>query len=112
LTEKLSANLRPLSKQINVALVGNPNSGKTTFFNHASGSRERVGNYSGVTVDAKEAHFFLDGYRFNITDLPGTYSTSAYTPDEIFVQNYIVDQICLMSSSMWLMHQIWSATYT
>jgi ferrous iron transport protein B len=93
LTEKLSANLRPLSKQINVALVGNPNSGKTTFFNYASGSRERVGNYSGVTVDAKEAHFSLDGYRFNITDLPGTYSTSAYTPDEIFVQNYIVDQM-------------------
>lgn len=78
-------------KVIQVALVGNPNSGKTTFFNHASGSRERVGNYSGVTVDSKEARFFQSGYQFNITDLPGTYSISAYTPEEIFVQNYISD---------------------
>ncbi len=80
-------------KLINVALVGNPNSGKTTFFNFASGSRERVGNYSGVTVDAKEARFFQDGYRFNITDLPGTYSISAYTPEEIFVQKFISEQM-------------------
>jgi ferrous iron transport protein B len=81
------------SKVIQVALVGNPNSGKTTFFNHASGSRERVGNYSGVTVDSKEARFFHGGYQFNITDLPGTYSISAYTPEEIFVQNYISENL-------------------
>jgi len=80
-------------KTINVALVGNPNSGKTTFFNFASGSRERVGNYSGVTVDAKEASVKQDGYRINITDLPGTYSISAYTPDEVFVQNYISEKL-------------------
>ncbi|MFO7998495.1 MAG: FeoB small GTPase domain-containing protein, partial [Bacteroidales bacterium] len=80
-------------KVIQVALVGNPNSGKTTFFNYASGSKERVGNYSGVTVDSKEARFYQGGYRFNITDLPGTYSISAYTPEEIFVQNYIAEKL-------------------
>ncbi len=78
---------------INVALVGNPNSGKTTFFNHASGSRERVGNYSGVTVEAKEAYYDLQGYRFNITDLPGTYSISAYSPEEIFVRDFITEKL-------------------
>ncbi|MBW6497464.1 MAG: ferrous iron transport protein B [Bacteroidales bacterium] len=80
-------------KTINVALVGNPNSGKTTFFNYASGSRERVGNYSGVTVDAKEARFRQSGYQFRITDLPGTYSISAYTPEEIFVRDFILEQL-------------------
>lgn len=80
-------------KTINVALVGNPNSGKTTFFNFASGSRERVGNYSGVTVDAKEARFRQSGYHFRITDLPGTYSISAYTPEEIFVRDFIQEQL-------------------
>ncbi|HCX99343.1 MAG TPA: ferrous iron transport protein B, partial [Bacteroidales bacterium] len=69
------------SKIVNVALVGNPNSGKTTLFNNASGSKEHVGNYGGVTVDSKMAHFKHKGYTFNITDLPGTYSLSAYTPE-------------------------------
>jgi ferrous iron transport protein B len=80
-------------KTIIVALVGNPNSGKTTFFNYASGSRERVGNYSGVTVDAKEARFRQNGYQFRITDLPGTYSISAYTPEEVFVRDFIQEQL-------------------
>ncbi len=84
---------RQNGKNINVALVGNPNSGKTSFFNHASGSRERVGNYSGVTVDAKHAWFKQGGYRFNITDLPGTYSISPYTPEEIFVREFITDYL-------------------
>jgi len=88
-----AATFRKPGSQINVALVGNPNSGKTTFFNHASGSRERVGNYSGVTVEAKEAHYNLNGYRFNITDLPGTYSISAYTPEEIFVRDFITEKL-------------------
>ena len=79
------------TKIISVALVGNPNSGKTTIFNHASGSKERVGNYSGVTIDAKEAHFRLDDYLFNITDLPGTYSITAYTPEELFVRDFIFE---------------------
>ena len=79
------------TKTISVALVGNPNSGKTTIFNHASGSKERVGNYSGVTIDAKEAHFRLEDYLFNITDLPGTYSITAYTPEELFVRDFIFE---------------------
>ncbi|MEE4177551.1 MAG: ferrous iron transport protein B [Bacteroides sp.] len=86
-------NLRRYGKTINVALVGNPNSGKTTFFNFASGSRERVGNYSGVTVDAKESRFRMNGYHFRITDLPGTYSISAYTPEEVFVRNFIQEKL-------------------
>lgn len=80
-------------KIINVALVGNPNSGKTTLFNYASGSHERVGNYSGVTVDAKEAHLNKDGYRFNIFDLPGTYSITEYSPEELYVRKHILEQM-------------------
>ena len=77
---------------INVAFVGNPNCGKTSLFNIASGAHERVGNYSGVTVDAKTGHFEQEGYRFNITDLPGTYSLSAYTPEELYVRRHIIEQ--------------------
>lgn len=84
---------REKGKVINVAFVGNPNSGKTTIFNHASGSRERVGNYSGVTVDAKEARFKKDEYTFIVTDLPGTYSITAYSPEELFVRDFITDSI-------------------
>ncbi len=80
------------SKIINVAFVGNPNSGKTTLFNFASGSKEHVGNYSGVTVDLKQAKFSQNGYTFNITDLPGTYSLSAYSPEELYVRNFILDE--------------------
>lgn len=80
-------------KVINVAFVGNPNSGKTTIFNHASGSRERVGNYSGVTIDAKEARFKKDDYTFVVTDLPGTYSITAYSPEELYVRDFITDSM-------------------
>jgi len=76
---------------INIALVGNPNSGKTTLFNYASGSKERVGNYSGVTVDSKTAVMKLNGYTINIVDLPGTYSLTEYTPEELYVRNYIFE---------------------
>ncbi|MDR2868478.1 MAG: 50S ribosome-binding GTPase, partial [Bacteroidales bacterium] len=79
-------------RTINVALVGNPNSGKTSLFNVASGAHERVGNYSGVTVDAKEGHFTFQGYDFKIVDLPGTYSLSAYTPEELYVRRHIVQE--------------------
>jgi ferrous iron transport protein B len=79
-------------KIINLALVGNPNCGKTSLFNFASKSRERVGNYSGVTVDAKMAQFVQDEYQFNIVDLPGTYSITHYTPEELYVRNYIFEQ--------------------
>lgn len=77
---------------INIALVGNPNCGKTSLFNVASGAHEHVGNYSGVTVDAKKGYFNYKGYHFNIYDLPGTYSLSAYTPEELYVRRHIVEQ--------------------
>ena len=79
-------------KTINVALVGNPNSGKTSLFNLASGAHEHVGNYSGVTVDAKEGYFDFEGYHFKIVDLPGTYSLSAYTPEEVYVRRHIIEE--------------------
>ncbi len=81
------------AKVVNVALVGNPNCGKTTLFNFASGSHERVGNYSGVTVDAKEARFKHKGYTFNIVDLPGTYSITEYSPEELFVRTHIMEKM-------------------
>ena len=77
---------------INVALVGNPNCGKTSLFNFASGAHERVGNYSGVTVDAKEGKARYFGYEFNLVDLPGTYSLSAYSPEELYVRKQIVEK--------------------
>lgn len=79
-------------RTINVALVGNPNCGKTTLFNLTSGAHEHVGNYSGVTVDAKEGFFDFQGYHFKIVDLPGTYSLSAYTPEEIYVRRHIIEE--------------------
>lgn len=78
-------------RTINVALVGNPNCGKTSLFNFASGAHERVGNYSGVTVDAKVGHATFEGYEFNIVDLPGTYSLSAYSPEELYVRKQIIE---------------------
>ena len=77
---------------INVALVGNPNCGKTSLFNFVSGAHERVGNYSGVTVDAKEGYAEMEGYHFNIVDLPGTYSLSAYSPEELYVRKQIIEK--------------------
>ena len=79
------------TKHIQVVLVGNPNSGKTTLFNFASGSKEKVGNYAGVTVDSKEARYKQSGYSFSIVDLPGTYSLKSYSPEEIYLRNYIFD---------------------
>ncbi len=80
------------SKSINIALVGNPNCGKTTIFNFISGSKEKVGNYSGVTVDIHKATFKTKGYTFNFYDLPGTYSLTAYSTEEIFVRKFIYEQ--------------------
>lgn len=76
---------------INIALIGNPNCGKTSLFNIASGAKEHVGNYSGVTVDSKSGTFKHNGYTFNIVDLPGTYSLSAYSPEERYVRTYLKD---------------------
>src|SRR5512133_2216485 len=79
------------SRNIQVALVGNPNSGKTTLFNYASKSRQKTGNYAGVTVDSKEAEYTQSGYTFSIVDLPGTYSLKSYSPEEIYLRNYIFE---------------------
>lgn len=80
-------------KQITVALVGNPNCGKTTLFNVASGAHEHVGNYGGVTVGAKIGTFLQDGYEIKVVDLPGTYSLSAYSPEEKYVRDYLIDEL-------------------
>ena len=80
-------------RTINVALVGNPNCGKTSLFNFASGAHGHVGNYSGVTVDATEAHASMFGYEFNLTDLPGTYSLSCYSPEELYVREHLTEQM-------------------
>lgn len=78
---------------INIALVGNPNCGKTSLFNIVSGAHERVGNYAGVTVGAKAGTMKYKGYLFNIVDLPGTYSLSAYSPEELYVMKYLQEEI-------------------
>ncbi|MCH5229749.1 MAG: ferrous iron transport protein B [Muribaculaceae bacterium] len=80
------------AKSINVVLVGNPNCGKTSLFNIVSGAHEHVGNYAGVTVGAKEGYMKYKGYEFNIVDLPGTYSLSAYSPEELFVMRYLKEE--------------------
>ncbi len=80
-------------RTIRVALVGNPNCGKTSLFNMASGSHEHVGNYSGVTVDAKEGRFEHGGYKFILVDLPGTYSLSAYSPEELYVRRNLIEEM-------------------
>ena len=77
---------------ISVALVGNPNCGKTSLFNFASGAHERVGNYSGVTVDAKEGYADFEGYHIKLVDLPGTYSLSSYSPEELYVRKQLVEE--------------------
>ncbi len=88
-----SDNIKPKEKTINIALVGNPNSGKTTIFNFASGAREKVGNYSGVTIQAKEANYRHNDYIINIVDLPGTYSLTAYSPEELYVRDNIFNDM-------------------
>lgn len=92
LEEHVAHEADELSKQITVALVGNPNCGKTSFFNHATGLREKVGNYSGVTVDAKTGVFTHRGYTINLVDLPGIYSLTEYTPEELYVRDFIAKQ--------------------
>ena len=87
--QAVSARLR----EINVALVGNPNSGKTSLFNALSGGHEHVGNYSGVTVDAKLGSFKYKGYKINITDLPGTYALSPYSPEEMYVRRHLMEKL-------------------
>jgi ferrous iron transport protein B len=80
------------NKKINVALAGNPNSGKSTVFNNLTGARQHVGNYPGVTVEKKEGKLQFKGYEINIVDLPGTYSLSAYSEDEIVARDFIIKE--------------------
>lgn len=79
--------------RINVALVGNPNSGKTSLFNRLAGAREHVGNYSGVTVDAKSGKCTYKDYELQITDLPGTYALSPYSPEELYVRKHLAEEM-------------------
>jgi ferrous iron transport protein B len=95
--ERLDKALAHLAEErhhnIRVALVGNPNCGKTSLFNYASGSHEHVGNYSGVTVDAKEGHLHYKDYDITLVDLPGTYSLSAYSPEELYVRKNLLEAL-------------------
>lgn len=92
-TDELKITAREKGHCIDIALVGNPNCGKTTLFNFASNSKEHTGNYAGVTVDSKCATFKQNGYKFNITDLPGTYSLTAYSPEELYVREHIWNEM-------------------
>ena len=86
---ELSARIQEKSHTFTVALVGNPNCGKTSFFNHATGLHERVGNYAGVTVDVKFGTFYYKGYTIRLADLPGTYSVNEYSPEELCVREFL-----------------------
>ena len=89
LEEHVRQEVEQLGKEITVALVGNPNCGKTSFFNFATGMREKVGNYSGVTVDSKVGTFHHRGFTINLVDLPGTYSLTEFSPDELYVRDFL-----------------------
>jgi len=90
--EVLKISAREKGKTIQVALAGNPNCGKTTLFNRVTHSKEHVGNYTGVTVDSKIASFLHKGYTFNLVDLPGTYSLTSFSPEELYTRNYIIEE--------------------
>ena len=91
-SEEVKMEIEQKSRTINIALVGNPNSGKTSLFNVLTGMHEKVGNYTGVTVSTKSARFDFQGYTFNIVDLPGTYSIAEFSPEELYVRKYIMEE--------------------
>lgn len=96
--------------QIRIALAGNPNCGKTTMFNNITGAKQHVGNYAGVTVEKKEGYKKFDGHELLFIDLPGTYSLTARSLDELVARNVIV-MITQMLLLMFLMHLTWNVTY-
>jgi len=77
---------------VRVALVGNPNAGKSTIFNALTGSRQHVGNWPGKTIEKKAGSFRHNGTEVNLIDLPGTYSLSAYSLEEIIARDFILDE--------------------
>jgi ferrous iron transport protein B len=79
-------------KQIRIALAGNPNSGKTTIFNSITGTRQKVGNWPGVTVEKKEGSIQKFGYHLKIIDLPGTYSLTPFSIEEIVARNFVLEE--------------------
>jgi len=81
-----------MAKEITIALAGNPNSGKTTVFNNLTGAHQHVGNWPGVTVEKKEGSCSYNGYSIRVVDLPGVYSLTAYSPDEVVARNFIVEE--------------------
>jgi ferrous iron transport protein B len=89
--KKVLKGIKPL-KELKIVFVGNPNSGKTSLFNGISGRQEHVGNYSGVTVDAKKTTIQYNGYAIQLTDLPGTYSLSPNSPDELYVRDHLLKE--------------------
>ena len=91
--EELKISAKEKSRMISIALVGNPNCGKTTLFNRLTNSKEHVGNYSGVTVGATKSTLEKNGYHFDLTDLPGTYSLTSYTPEELYTRNFILQEM-------------------
>jgi len=78
--------------KLTVALAGNPNSGKTTIFNMLTGARQRVANYPGVTVESKQGLRTYRDYQIKFVDLPGTYSLTAYSAEELIARNFIIEQ--------------------
>jgi len=80
-----------MAKEITIALAGNPNSGKTTVFNNLTGAHQHVGNWPGVTVEKKEGSYRYRGYKVKVVDLPGVYSLTAYSPDEVVARNFILE---------------------
>lgn len=81
-----------MKREITVALIGNPNSGKTTVFNSLTGAHQHVGNWPGVTVERKEGRRLYKGHALRIVDLPGVYSLTAYSLDEIIARNFVVEE--------------------
>jgi len=80
-----------MAKEITIALAGNPNSGKTTVFNNLTGTHQHVGNWPGVTVEKKEGSYRYGGYQVRVVDLPGVYSLTTYSPDEVVARNFILE---------------------
>ena len=80
-----------MTKEITIALAGNPNAGKTTVFNNLTGTHQHVGNWPGVTVEKKEGSYNYHGYKVRVVDLPGVYSLTAYSPDEVVARNFILE---------------------